>query len=299
MFAWQVSFGSSFLSFFQRTQERSGCKSIPCGRIVSSNRGPRFLKASFGVALTREREKNPKLAKLVRQRLPQARILELPCITHQVLAGADELVRLLHADGGAFDWVLITSPAAAEVFAQAVRASQGPDLVRVPPVASVGSATSAELQKYSIDVAFTPSRAVGASLGDELPLERHRKARILYPSSAKASNEIERRLRLRAMELEFIRINTYDTVEAVWTLEELETARKQVDIVTFASPSAVNVWVQRVGNALPAVCIGETSAVAAKKAGFRHVHAPENPGLEAWMNTLEKVFQLKRTETGV
>jgi uroporphyrinogen-III synthase len=209
------------------------------------------------------------------------------------------MVRLLQSAGDTIDWVLITSPASAEVFAQAIRASGGSSVCTLPRIASVGTATSSELEKYSIDVAFTPSHATGASLGDELPIEKHRKIRILYPSSAKASNEIEKRLRSRVTELEFIRMNTYDTVEAIWTSTELEIARKQIDIVTFASPSAVQVWVQRVGNHQAAVCIGETSATAAKQAGFKNVSAPQSPGLEAWMSTLKAVYSEMQAATGV
>ena len=48
-----------------------------------------------------------------------------------------------------------------------------------------------------------------------------------------------------------------------------------MDIVTFASPSAVHNWADNVGTSLPAVAIGPTTAAAARKLGFCDVYSPK------------------------
>jgi len=297
MFLWA---SSPCLEIGSGTFRLGKSRSLTCGanrRRVSSLGSIDSLGATLGIALTRERGKNSKLATLVRRRLPEARIYELPCIAHKVRTDADRIVQLLASDADSIDWILITSPTAAEVFAQVVRSAQERGLQRLPPIASVGAATNTALLKYSMQANFIPSRAIGACLGDELPVEKLPKVRILYPTSASASDEIEKRLRSRVPAVEFIRIDMYDTIEAKWTTEDIDTARNSVDLVTLASPSAVKVWAQRVGTKQPAVCIGKTSADAAKEVGFSEVYAPSDPGLEAWVDTLVRVFEQKRTET--
>lgn len=53
------------------------------------------------------------------------------------------------------------------------------------------------------------------------------------------------------------RINTYTTVPSEWTNEQY-TIAKNIDIVTFASPSTIKIWTERVGNNAIAVVIGPT-----------------------------------------
>jgi uroporphyrinogen-III synthase len=86
------------------------------------------------------------------------------------------------------------------------------------------------------------------------------------------------------------RINTYTTAPTVWTQEAIDLART-IDIVTFASPSAVHNWVQQVGNDAIAVVIGPTSAEAARTAGFKSVHAPSvgSKGLAPWAELIRKL----------
>ncbi|GFS33185.1 RNA-binding protein 47C' [Actinidia rufa] len=98
---------------------------------------------------------------------------------------------LLAADN-AFDWIIITSPEAGLVFLDAWKAAGTPK-VKVG-VVGTGTATIfeevAQSPKCSIDVAFAPSKAIGKVLAAELPKHGSGKCTVLYPASAKASNEI-------------------------------------------------------------------------------------------------------------
>jgi uroporphyrinogen-III synthase len=85
-------------------------------------------------------------------------------------------------------------------------------------------------------------------------------------------------------------VNTYTTVPTVWTQEDIDLART-IDIVTFASPSAVQNWAKHVGNDAIAVTIGQTSAAAARAAGFQRVHAPSagSKGLAPWAALIREI----------
>ena len=86
------------------------------------------------------------------------------------------------------------------------------------------------------------------------------------------------------------RLNTYNTVPASWDDTTTDLA-KTVDVVTFASPSAVKVWSQRCGTGTPVACIGETSGEASVKAGFGTVKYPDAPGMEGWVEAVLEVIK--------
>ena len=111
---------------------------------------------------------------------------------------------------------------------------------------------------------------------------------VLYPSSAIAENTLEKGLQNRNFKV--TRLNTYNTVPAIWTSAQEELA-KSVDIVTFGSPSAVKTWAEKVGTDFTAVVIGPTSFKSAEKLGYKQVIAPENgsKGIEAWAQAISKV----------
>ena len=85
------------------------------------------------------------------------------------------------------------------------------------------------------------------------------------------------------------RLKAYTTVPATWTLAE-ETLSKDIDLVTFASPSTMKVWRERVGCDHPAVVIGRTTEEAAKKLGFKEVYCPagDSKGLIPWAQLIRE-----------
>ena len=84
------------------------------------------------------------------------------------------------------------------------------------------------------------------------------------------------------------RVNSYTTIPAVWTDEQLSAAQT-VDLVALASPSAAKVWCQYVGSKVPAVVIGPTTAAAAKALGLE-VHCPQGShGLRPWADLVMEV----------
>jgi len=233
--------------------------------------------------LTRENGKNTKLEGLLTSlNIPSE---ELPCITFERQVGFGELCALVKQKWNG--WVVITSPEAASVFVDALRASDVLES-RSLHIASVGAGTAKTLSDAGLYVEFVPSKATATVLAEELPQAQWNLAssEVLYPASVKAANTLEDGLAARGFRVR--RVNTYTTVPAEWTLEELRRA-EAASVVTFASPTAVRVWADRAGTDAIAVCIGETSAEAARRAGFRKVLFPDSPSVESWADTVAKL----------
>lgn len=233
--------------------------------------------------LTREQGKNRELKTLLEARGVATE--ELPCISFERTEGFDRLCAML-SDVREHPWVAITSPAAAEIFAEAwAQAETG---ATKPSIASVGAGSAKVLEAAGLPVDFLPSKADGKTLAAELPVEglaEGEAGSVLFPASALAENTIAEGLADRGIRT--TRIDTYTTVPADWAAADL-TRAKAARLVTFGSPSAVRVWAERVGTAAAAVCIGETTAAEARKCGFEDVVAPTSPGrqrnalTEAW-----------------
>jgi uroporphyrinogen-III synthase len=229
------------------------------------------------IALTRESGANDKMLSL----LKKYNCVEIPCIS---FASGDDVNKL----GEAIlqhDVIAITSPQSAQIFLDVWKSINKPQV----KVVTVGKGTSKPLEKEGITPAFMPSDFNAETLAKELPESLGRK--ILYPTSAIAENVLQQGLESRGFSV--TRLNTYTTVAATWSAEELAEA-KSVDIATFASPSAVGVWADRVGSDFIAVAIGPGCAKAAQSAGFTKVTCPEgSKGVEAWAAAIETAVQVK------
>lgn len=226
------------------------------------------------IALTREAGTNEKLSKL----LPDLECVELPCI--QFFDGED--LQQLKVEMLSSDVIIITSPQSAEVFIQEWTKIGKPKM----NIAVVGKGTAAPLIAQNLHIVFQPSDATAETLAKELPMDWGTK--ILYPTSSIAEKTLQSGLESRGFHVK--RLNTYTTGPAVWTNYMMEQA-KSVDIVTFASPSAIRTWVERVGCDQCVVAIGPTSKKLALKLGFKNVHSPEegSKGIEPWAHLIRKI----------
>ena len=183
-----------------------------------------------------------------------------------------------------WNWIVITSPEAASVFLRGWKEAGKPNIEKI---AAVGGATGEVLNSEGLEVDFQPSKATGRILVHEMPQPSGDGEKILYPASAKASNDIVDGLTKRGYIVK--RINTYSTETAEWTLEE-RCMSKKIHIATFSSPSTVRGWTNnvKVDPSLPVACIGETSAEAAKSAGFVKVFHPGSPGIPGWVQAIQQ-----------
>lgn len=250
------------------------------------------------VAVTRERGKNTSLIEAIEHLFEHVEVVELPSVATFPLPAAKDLPRILSGteydaddqfrtgmknDGDSgqqwFDWIVVTSPEAANFVINAWREARCPPLSKL---AVVGRATAASFDAVGIDVSFIPSKATGRTLCTELPERDGGTGRVLYATSLKASGDIERGLHEKGYDV--MRVNAYTTETAVFD-KTMKGLGSKTDIVTFGSPSAVRGWMENIGlnEYMIVACIGETSAKEAKKAGFTRVHFPQQPGLDGWM----------------
>ncbi|KAK4787905.1 hypothetical protein SAY86_011738 [Trapa natans] len=235
------------------------------------------------VVVTRERGKNGKLINALAQY--RVACLEIPLIQHTKGPDFDCLPSIL--TGAAFEWVVITSPEAGSVFLEAWKDAGTPN-VKVS-VVGIGTASIFEEAVKSsegrLSVAFVPSKATAKVLASELPKTGKGRCTVLYPSSAKASNEIEEGLSSRGFHV--MRLNTYTTIPVHHLNQEVLEEAMSVPVLAVASPSAVKAWVNIISEQEcwnnSVACIGETTALAAKRLGLQRVFYPENPGLEGYI----------------
>ncbi|ONK64474.1 uncharacterized protein A4U43_C07F26450 [Asparagus officinalis] len=195
-----------------------------------------------------------------------------------------------------FDWIVITSPEAGAVFLEAWKAAGTPKV----RIGVLGSGTACVFQEIlqspgqSLEIAFTPSKATGKVLAAELPKDGHSSCRVLYPASVKASNDLEEGLSNRGFEV--TRLNTYNTV-AIQDIDEMVLQEAFcVPVVAVASPSALRAWVNLIPKSenwdKSVACIGETTALAAKRLGLMNVYYPRNPGLEGWVDSIIEALRV-------
>ncbi|CAL5006436.1 unnamed protein product [Urochloa decumbens] len=269
----------------------------PAGRIRTGAAG-RFQACSLpspppDVVVTRERGKSAKLIAALEKHNIQS--LELPLIEHVDGPDTDRLPDVLRNDK--FDWIIITSPEAAAVFLKGWMAAGSPKV----RVAVVGAGTArvfdevSQLDHQSLEVAFSPSKAMGKILASELPRGSESTCKVLYPASAKASHEIQG---LSDRGFYVTRLNTYTTVP----VEDVEPLTLKLAIsapvVAVASPSALKAWLKLISKANnwdnSIACIGETTGSAAKKLGLKSVYYPTTPGLEGWVESILEALRVHR-----
>jgi len=268
-----ASLPSSSFGFWKPTSSFSR----PSGVLTVSSVG-----ADAVVVLTREDGKNGKLASLLEKE--GVSTVEVPCIAHGIGDGRAELPDALRKE---WKYVACTSPEAAAVLLQGWADAGRPNGLNV---VSVGASTSAALVQGGLAPIFEPSKATAETLVKELPDPIPGESNnVLYPASSKAGSTLQDGLQKRGFTV--TRLNTYTTEPATWTETNFEAANAAC-VVTFASPSAVKVWAERMGTETPVACIGETSAAASKRAGFGDVEWPESPGMEGWVAAILK--QLRR-----
>lgn len=131
------------------------------------------------------------------------------------------------------------------------------------------------LQEYGIKTPNTPVLVVGPR-NNLLAFDIDNK-RILFPRSAIAPADILKRLRKRGAIVRTIRLYTVQRVPLLPSLKK-QLAQGEISEIQFRSPSGVVGFLRQLRGAVKkralairAQCIGETTAQAARQAGFTQV----------------------------
>jgi hydroxymethylbilane synthase len=236
------------------------------------------------VVVTRPREQAGALIRELAAR--GARVVAFPTIRIAPAADPSALDAALgEAAAGGFAWIVFTSVNAVAAVAARLRTlGLGPEWAGCGAIAAVGPATAAAAARQGWNVDVVSGEATADGLADELAGKLRAGARVLYPRSAIGRETIPDALRRAGAEV--VAVPAYETIaEPDGDPEVLaQVRRRDYDVVTFASPSGVRQFVEKVGAPLngrhgtPAVCVGPTSARAAEEAGFVVVGVADDPG---------------------
>lgn len=171
-----------------------------------------------------------------------------------------------------FAWAVVTSANGARSVGAAAR-RLAVDLSKVR-WAAVGNATVRELSRLGITDAWLPSQSNAATIARELPIQGGE--RILWVRGDLADEGLAQDLAARGTSV--TSITAYRTIVApASSRATLEDALSdgRVDAVILASPSAARGLVQLARDdnigallAVPAICVGERTAAAARELGF-------------------------------
>ncbi len=210
-----------------------------------------------------------------------AHVIELPVIEIEDLP--DELGALRRAadSAGDYGWLVFTSANAVERFVPLVS-----DLRRLAParVAAVGRATAGALEAHRIVPDLVPVRPSAEGVVAELP-EAPGGGRVLFVRAAGAADTVREGLGAKGWQVE--EVVAYRTRDASPPPAEVASLVSRADVVTFASPSAVEAYLRirdTAGHPLPVppvvACIGSSSAVAARAAGLQVAVEPAKASVE-------------------
>ena len=171
-----------------------------------------------------------------------------------------------------FDWVVLTSPRGASLFASRMRGlGLGPG--GHPRVAGVGKSTADRLAQEGFKVGFVPSEYTTAALGRELPLSLG--SRLLLLRADIAGEEMVTILEGRGFSVTSVPIYHTRFVGGRYAGRSAGSARA----VILGSPSEVEGLERRLAPTLSrrlksealAMCIGPVTAKAAKAAGYERI----------------------------
>lgn len=229
------------------------------------------------IVVTRAAEQADSLAELLAERgaepvvVPLVRIVDEP----------SGLAALAALDPAGFDWVIVTSPNAAQHLAARVRAG-GPG---VRALAAVGSATAAVAHDAGLTVDLVPRRQSAEGLLDEFAAPPGATALVVQAVDATPTLVSG----LRDQGLLVTAVAPYRTVPTTPGAAQ-QLAALAADAVLFASGSAARAWVEVFGTSTPpiVVAIGPSTAEAAAAAGLKVTAVAADHSLVGMVDTLER-----------
>jgi uroporphyrinogen-III synthase len=165
-------------------------------------------------------------------------------------------------------------------------------------VAAVGRATATAVKARGLGVNMMPSRPNASTLARELKYIKGRGILLLRSEAA----ELEPANIIRARGAEVTDLPVYRTLPVTDpdpAYEPLLTYG-QIGAHVFASPTAVDGLSQRLSEpalerarALPAACIGNTTAAAAESAGFMHTRTSPEPSVLGLIRSLSDTINAR------
>lgn len=278
-----------------RTGDAANAEEIGCeiARDLLRSGGAGFVArtgtalAGKTIALTRPREQAAELLALLRA--SGARPVSCPTIAIEHLPDCT-LIDAALRELPSVNWIVFTSANAVHALADRLRALklEAPPSVRL---AAIGSATASVVSRRIRRIDFTASRATAKALAEELP--NVTRARVLFPHGDLAADDLPQRLRRRGADVHAVVV--YRTVRGSGLDDLGDLARNgSLDAVVVSSPSAARfaapVLSQRPAGTRAAaiICIGETTAAAAREVGLLPDVVAASPATGAVVDAIER-----------
>ncbi|WP_456439365.1 uroporphyrinogen-III synthase [Caldithrix abyssi] len=155
------------------------------------------------------------------------------------IAGQERVIARLEQ----FDWLIFTSENAVKFFLK--RLQDGAIQLPAIKIAAVGSRTAETLEKEGIPIHLIPDDFSAKGLIDAFATSELRGTRILIPSSNLAREELQTGLKLHGAQVEtVIFYKTVPNPHFDHKAFRFLLLNKQIDVITFFSPSAFNFLVE-------------------------------------------------------
>lgn len=209
------------------------------------------MNETVRVVLTRQAESNAPWA--ARLRAAGNEVLELPLLRFVPVQPDPDL------DPTSFDWLVFTSPQGARAFAAAGLVAGDARL------AALGTGTAAALAEVRVGEALDCGARDGAELAVLFAEQADAPARVLLPGANRRL--VEPRSGLEAAGFTVAELPLYET-RAVPRDDQPKAPFTPEDFVFLCSPSAVKVFAAIWDERPRCVAIGNTTAYAAREAGF-------------------------------
>ncbi|MFA0814175.1 MAG: uroporphyrinogen-III C-methyltransferase [Anaerofustis sp.] len=223
------------------------------------------------IIVTRPQELASTLSKRLREN--GAEVIELPSIETIEIEDNAEIISMIN-NLNQYHWIVFTSPTGVNIFFRKL-VYHKIDLRTLAGIkfAAIGSATAKAINDKGLTVDCIPKQYHSTSLGQALADTVKDREKVLIPRARIGSKELTDAL--DDNDIEYDDVPIYDTVyvrHPVLEARELIDGNK-TDYVAFTSASSVKGFVNAVGaedlSHLHAVCIGEHTAVEARKYGMK------------------------------
>jgi uroporphyrinogen-III synthase len=168
------------------------------------------------------------------------------------------------------------------------------------PVAVVGTATGARLSHWNLTPARVPTNFRAEGLLELFPADL-RGLRMLLPRAEEARDLLPEELRRRGAIVDVVTV--YRTVKSTAGLNRVRAAlsNEKVDLVAFASPSAIRFFAEALGDELeamlssiPVAVIGPVAEEAATTAGLKTSIRAEHATIQDLIEAIRVYFSKQK-----
>lgn len=187
-----------------------------------------------------------------------------------------EIIKM-YEDIKKYDWIVFTSQNAVKIFMSGFKFNEL-DIRAIAhiKIACIGSATENELKKYCLNADVKPEEFQSEELALELKNRVKQNEKVLIPTSSIAHNSIAKTLQssVKCVDIRYM----YDVTVPKYARGELYNKLKNIDVITFTSPSCVNGFMDTLKNdeieikelsTKKIICIGPITAGALEKCGIK------------------------------